>query len=116
MAQGLEWSSVCLPQRTDWVDWGLMWHVLILFASCSERAVYSGQERVLEGLYTTCMNDLMNYCMMKNIETGVERLGEILLLLSLIRRGVKNIYNQTRVSDLFSYMRFNDSVKDILLY
>ncbi|CAP29815.2 Protein CBG10390 [Caenorhabditis briggsae] len=102
--------------QIDETECAVLKTILILKPSCSERAVYSGQERVLEGLYTTCMNDLMNYCMMKNIETGVERFGEILLLLSSIRCGVKNIYNHTRVSDLFSDMRFNDSVKNILLY
>ncbi|CAO4381160.1 unnamed protein product [Caenorhabditis nigoni] len=89
--------------------------ILILKPSCSKRAVYSGQEGVLAGLYTTCMEELMNHCMMKNFKTGAERFGEILLLISSIRCGVKSLYNQTRVSDLFSFMRFDDSVKDVLL-
>ncbi|CAP25561.2 Protein CBG04944 [Caenorhabditis briggsae] len=84
-------------------------------ASCSKRAVYSGQEGVLAGVYTNCMEELMNHCMMKNFKTGAERFGEILLLISSIRCGVKSLYNQTRVSDLFSFMRFDDSVRDILL-
>ncbi|PIC29287.1 hypothetical protein B9Z55_020924 [Caenorhabditis nigoni] len=89
--------------------------IMILKPSCSKRAVYCGQEGVPAGLYTTCMEELMNHCMMKNFKTGAERFGEILLLISSIRCGVKSLYNQTRVSDLFSFMRFDDSVRDVLL-
>uniref|UniRef100_A0A1I7UWN1 Nuclear receptor domain-containing protein n=1 Tax=Caenorhabditis tropicalis TaxID=1561998 RepID=A0A1I7UWN1_9PELO len=87
--------------------------ILLLKPSCSERAVYSGQEGVLAGIYTQCLDELMNNSKRKFPDRGEERFGEILLLISSIRCGVQTLYNQTRVSDLF--VNFDDSVKNILL-
>lgn len=53
--------------------------------------------------------------MRKFPENGAVRFGEILLLLSGIRCGIKTMYNQTRVSDLFNFMKFDNSVKSVLL-
>ncbi|KAF1752455.1 hypothetical protein GCK72_019010 [Caenorhabditis remanei] len=99
----------------DEIECAALKTILLLSPSCSKRAIYAGQEGILAGFYTKCMEELMDHVMSKYQDKGAERFGEIILLIGSIRCGVKTIYNQTRVSDLFNFMRFDDSVKDILL-
>ncbi|EGT30676.1 hypothetical protein CAEBREN_05437 [Caenorhabditis brenneri] len=101
--------------QIDEVECAALKTILLLSPSCSKRAIYAGQEGVLAGFYTKCMEELMEHSMAKCPGRGAERFGEIILLIGAIRCGVKTIYNQTRVSDLFNFMKFDDSVKDILL-
>ncbi|EGT34342.1 hypothetical protein CAEBREN_26052 [Caenorhabditis brenneri] len=89
--------------------------LLILKPSCSQRAIYSGQEGVIAGIYTQCIDELMEHCNAKFPGRGAERFGEIILLISSIRCGVKAIYNQTRVSDIMNFMNFDQTVRDFLL-
>ncbi|CAB04068.2 Nuclear Hormone Receptor family [Caenorhabditis elegans] len=99
----------------DEVECAALKVILLLTPSCSKRAIYAGREGVLAGLYTNCTEELMDHCMRKFPENGAVRFGEILLLLSGIRCGIKTMYNQTRVSDLFNFMKFDNSVKSVLL-
>uniref|UniRef100_A0A1I7SYB0 Nuclear receptor domain-containing protein n=1 Tax=Caenorhabditis tropicalis TaxID=1561998 RepID=A0A1I7SYB0_9PELO len=99
----------------DAIECAALKTILLLSPSCSKRAIYAGQEGVLAGYYTKCMEELMEHSMTKFGDEGPQRFGEILLLISSIRCGVKTIYNQTRVSDLFNFMKFDDSVKSVLL-
>lgn len=89
--------------------------ILLLKPSCSERALYAGQEGVIAGLYTKCMEELLEHCQKKCPGHGEERFGEILLLISSIRCGVKTLYNQTKVLDFMNFMNFHPSVKNVLL-
>lgn len=84
-------------------------------ASFTQRAIYSGQEGGIASIHTKCMNELMEHCESRDPAHGAERFGEILLLISSIRCGVKSLYNQTRVSDVFNLMDFDPFVRDILL-
>ncbi|CAI2354964.1 unnamed protein product [Caenorhabditis sp. 36 PRJEB53466] len=78
--------------------------VLLLTPSFPGQVVFQD----VEDLHTKCMSELMEHC-------GAERFGEILLLISSIRCGVKALYNQTRVSDIFHLMTFDPSVRNIFL-
>ncbi|CAO4378678.1 unnamed protein product [Caenorhabditis nigoni] len=99
----------------DEVECAALKTILLLTPSCSKRAIYAGQEGALAGFYEKCMEELMEHSRNKDPERAAERFGEIMLLIGSIRCGVKTIYNQTRVSDLFNFMRFDDTVKEILL-
>ncbi|UMM33902.1 hypothetical protein L5515_007207 [Caenorhabditis briggsae] len=99
----------------DEVECAALKTILLLTPSCSKRAIYAGQEGALAGFYQKCMEELMEHSKNKDPERAAERFGEIMLLIGSIRCGVKTIYNQTRVSDLFNFMRFDDTVKEILL-
>lgn len=89
--------------------------LMLLKPSCSERAIYSGQEGLIAMLYSRCVDELMEHTIDRFPDNGEERFGELLLLISSIRCGVKTLYNQTRVSDLFNFMKFDSSVKEVLL-
>uniref|UniRef100_A0A8R1HR66 NR LBD domain-containing protein n=1 Tax=Caenorhabditis japonica TaxID=281687 RepID=A0A8R1HR66_CAEJA len=89
--------------------------VLLLTPSFSKRAVYAGQEEAVAALHTKCMSELMEHAERRFPGRGEERFGEILLLVSSIRCGVKAMYNQTRVSDVFNIMEFDPFVRDMLL-
>ncbi|EFO95100.1 hypothetical protein CRE_09282 [Caenorhabditis remanei] len=84
-------------------------------ASFSIRAVYAGQEGNVASVHTQCMEELMEHSLNKFPDRGEERFGEIILLMSSIRCGIKEIYNQTRVSDVYNFTEFDNVVKDILL-
>ncbi|CAP26868.1 Protein CBR-NHR-260 [Caenorhabditis briggsae] len=99
----------------DEVECAALKTILLLTPSCSKRAIYAGQEGALAGFYQKCMEELMEHSKNKDPERAAERFGEIMLLIGSIRCGVKTIYNQTRVSDLFNFMKFDDTVKEILL-
>ncbi|EGT44153.1 CBN-NHR-181 protein [Caenorhabditis brenneri] len=71
--------------------------------------------RDIEELHNKCMSELMEHSAQKSPGNGPERFGEIILLISSIRCGVKAIYNQTRVSDIFHLMTFDPCVRNIFL-
>uniref|UniRef100_A0A1I7TXP5 Nuclear receptor domain-containing protein n=1 Tax=Caenorhabditis tropicalis TaxID=1561998 RepID=A0A1I7TXP5_9PELO len=99
----------------DEIECAALKTVLLLTPSFSKRAVYSGQEGYVAAVHTQCMEELMEHSLNKFPDRGEERFGEILLLISSIRCGIKAIYNQTRVSDVFNFREFDSVVKDILL-
>ncbi|CAO4377502.1 unnamed protein product [Caenorhabditis nigoni] len=111
-------NSVAKPFRDleiDDIECAALKTVLLLTPSFSKRAVYAGQEGYVASVHTQCMEELMEHSLNKFPDRGEERFGEILLLISSIRCGIKAIYNQTRVSDVFNFTEFDSVVKDILL-
>ncbi|CAB03504.1 Nuclear Hormone Receptor family [Caenorhabditis elegans] len=54
-----------------------------------------------------CMKTLMKYELRKFPETGSQRFGEIILLLSSVRCAVKQLYNHTKRSDLFNVNNYD---------
>ncbi|KAF1753969.1 hypothetical protein GCK72_020526 [Caenorhabditis remanei] len=111
-------ETVAKPFRrleVDEVECAVLKILMLLKPSCSERAIYCGQEGVVAGLYSRCVDELMEHTMERFPGNGEERFGELILLISAIRCGVKTLYNQTRVSDLFNFMKFDNSVKEVLL-
>uniref|UniRef100_A0A1I7TXQ1 NR LBD domain-containing protein n=2 Tax=Caenorhabditis tropicalis TaxID=1561998 RepID=A0A1I7TXQ1_9PELO len=85
--------------------------ILLLTPSFPGQVVYKD----IDYLHNKFMSELMEHCAQKSPENGPERFGEIILLISSIRCGVKAIYNQTRVSDMFHLMTFDPCVKNIFL-
>ncbi|CAI5447414.1 unnamed protein product [Caenorhabditis angaria] len=69
----------------------------------------------LKSLLSRCFVELMDYCKRKCPENAAERAGTVLLFTSSIRCSIKALYNQTRVSDVFSLMKFDPLVIDVLL-
>uniref|UniRef100_A0A1I7U9M2 Nuclear receptor domain-containing protein n=1 Tax=Caenorhabditis tropicalis TaxID=1561998 RepID=A0A1I7U9M2_9PELO len=61
-----------------------------------------------------CILELLKYTKFKYCETGVERFGELILLLGNIRCAIKSFYNHTKVSDLFNVKNFDSYVKNKL--
>ncbi|EGT41603.1 hypothetical protein CAEBREN_23308 [Caenorhabditis brenneri] len=60
-----------------------------------------------------CLKFLMQHCSAKTM--GLERFGEIVLLISSIRCAIKAFYNITKVSELFSVANFDQDVRDVLV-
>lgn len=85
--------------------------VLLLTPSFPGHVTYKD----LQYLHNKCMSELMDHSIQRSPDAGPERFGEIILLISSIRCGVKAIYNQTRVSDMFHLMTFDPYVRNILL-
>ncbi|CAP29794.2 Protein CBG10360 [Caenorhabditis briggsae] len=111
-------NSVAKPFRDleiDEIECAALKTVLLLTPSFSKRAVYAGQEGYVASVHTQCMEELMEHSLNMFPDRGEERFGEILLLISSIRCGIKAIYNQTRVSDVFNFFEFDSVVRDILL-
>ncbi|KAF1753640.1 hypothetical protein GCK72_020197 [Caenorhabditis remanei] len=111
-------NSVARPFREleiDEIECAALKTVLLLTPSFSIRAVYAGQEGNVASVHTQCMEELMEHSLNKFPDRGEERFGEIILLMSSIRCGIKEIYNQTRVSDVYNFTEFDNVVKDILL-
>ncbi|CAO4382622.1 unnamed protein product [Caenorhabditis nigoni] len=58
---------------------------------------------------------LMDHLTSKDAESGPEKFGEIILLISSIRCAIKSFYNLTKISDLFDVRNFEDCVRDVLV-
>ncbi|KAF1753643.1 hypothetical protein GCK72_020200 [Caenorhabditis remanei] len=97
--------------QIDEFECAILKTVLLLTPSFPGKVAYKD----IEYLHNKCMSELMEHSGQKSPDGGPERFGEIILLISSIRCGVKAIYNQTRVSDIFHLMTFDPCVRNIFL-
>uniref|UniRef100_K7IB77 NR LBD domain-containing protein n=1 Tax=Caenorhabditis japonica TaxID=281687 RepID=K7IB77_CAEJA len=97
--------------KIDEFECSVLKTVLLLTPSFPGQVIFQD----IEHLHKKCMKELMRHSVIRSPDRGPERFGEIILLISSIRCGVKALYNQTRNSDIFHLMSFDPFVRSIFL-
>ncbi|CAB3405849.1 unnamed protein product [Caenorhabditis bovis] len=106
--------SVGLPMRQykiDEVECAVLKTILLL----GHKQHFTQSMPSVSNLMNRCLTELMEYCKSKDPLNAPERAGAVILITSSIRCTIKAVYNQTRVSDVFSLMKFDPLVRDVLL-
>lgn len=85
------------------------------FLLLTYRKFYETSAKALEKAKNRCLAELMEYCIRKCPQNSAERAGNVILMAGNIRSCIRAVYEQTRVSDVFDFMKFDDLVRDVIL-